>query len=378
MQVFKLFLQIINKNKVSVFMTLIIAFVFSIIFVKNNDSQFSIQKATIAIVDRDQSEASKALVANMQQMTDVKDIAEDKIETSLFYKEVEYVLYIPKGYEQQLKANQEVDLGKKQIPDSASAYIVDNYVQAFTNTLQNYVVFGNVSSMSEAIKLTNQDVTMAIDTEQIGSETASSIHYYFNFLCYSFFSSLIWGIGIVMVALNKVDIKRRNAISPVSNLKMNVQLSLGATVLGVILFALSVIFAFAFFDKDLQSIGSYLYFVNLLVLLFPCLGLAYLIGISIRKAEAINGISNILCLGLAFLGGCFVPQAILSESVLQISRFTPSYWFVNSNDRIATLTSLDMKFLTPIYQNMAILFGFGLLFFALAIGMSYYKRKNII
>ncbi|MDL2276056.1 ABC transporter permease [Breznakia sp. OttesenSCG-928-G09] len=377
MQVFKLFFQIINKNKVSVFMTLFIAFAFSIIFVKSNGDQFVIQKADIAIVDKDQSESSKALIKYMAGNTNVKDIDEDMIEDALFYQDIEYVMYIPKGYEGQIKQNKEIALEKKQVPDSASAYIVDSYAESFTNTIRGYYAHGDVS-IKEAVKKANKDLALEVSSENIVGEKTEPIHFYFNFLCYSFFCSLIWGIGAVMVSLNKVDIKRRNVVSPISNLKMNVQLSMGAGVLGVVLFVVSVIFAYVFFGDGMKATGSYLYILNLVALLFPCLGLSYLIGSAIKKAEAINGISNILCLGLAFLGGCFVPQSMLSDSVLMVSKFIPSYWFVNSNDRIYNLTSLDAKFVDPIFQNMAILIGFGILFFVLAILISKKTRKNVI
>jgi len=378
MQVFKLFFQIINKNKISVFMTLIIAFAFSILFVKNTGDSFTIQRANIAIVDNDNSEASKALTNYMEERTDIKDINSEDIEEAIFYQDIVYVLYIPKGYEEAIKANEEIVLEKKQVPDSVSAYVVDNYVDTFTNTVRSHYVYASNPIMKEAIQKANVDLALEVTLESVTGEDKEPIQYFFNFLCYSFFCSLIWGLGVVMIAMNKVDIKRRNAVSPISNLKMNIQLALGASIFGIVLFGLSCLFAFTVFGEGMKTIGSYLYLINLVVLIFPCLGLAYLIASAIKKPEAINGISNIVCLALAFLGGCFVPQVMLSESVLTIAKFTPSYWFVNTNDKIFALTSLNDKALFPIYQNMLILLGFGVVFFTLAFMFNKIKRKNIL
>lgn len=378
MQVFKLFFQIINKNKISVFMTLIIAFAFSIMFVKTSGDSFTIQRANIAIVDNDNSEASKALTEYMSERTDIKDIDEADIEEAIFYQDIVYVLYIPEGYEDAIKANEEIVLEKKQVPDSASAYVVDNYADAFSNTVRSHYAYASTPSMKDAIKAANTDLELEVTSESVTGEDKEQIQYYFNFLCYSFFCSLIWGLGVVMVSMNRVDIKRRNVVSPVSNLKMNVQLALGAGVFGAVLFGLSCLFAYTVFGDGMTATGSYLYLINLAVLVFPCLGLAYLIASAIKKPEAINGVSNILCLALAFLGGCFVPQSMLSDSVLTISKFTPSYWFVNSNDKIFELTSLTEKTLTPIFQNMLVLVAFGVVFFALAFIFNRIKRKNVI
>jgi len=378
MQVFKLFFQIINKNKISVLITLIITFAVSILFLKNTGNSLTIQRANIAVVDRDQSVASKALTKYMHKRTDVKDINEQDIEEAIFYKDIEYVLYIPKGYEDAIKANEEIVLEKKQVPDSASAYVVDNYVDAFSNTVRSHYAYAQDPVMEDAIKAANRDLALEVVSQSITGEDKEPIQFYFNFLCYSFFSALIWGLGVVMISMNKVDIKRRNVVSPVSNLKMNTQLALGAAVFGVLLFGISCLFAYTVFGDGMNAVGSYLYLINLAILVFPCLGLAYLIASAIKKSETISGVSNILCLALAFLGGCFVPQAVLSDSVLVISKLIPSYWFVNTNDRIYELTSLNSKALTPIYQNMMILFGFGVIFFVVAFTINKIKRKNII
>ena len=39
-------------------------------------------------------------------------------------------------------------------------------------------------------------------------------------------------------------------------------------------------------------------------------------------------IANVVGLGMSFLCGIFVPQAILSDNLLQVSRFLPAYWYV--------------------------------------------------
>lgn len=377
MQVFKLFFHIIYRYKLSVFVSLFIAFGFSIMFVKSGGSDFKVQKADIAIIDNDQSTASKALSNFLDESTNVKAIHEDKIEEAIFYKDIEYVLYIPKGFEVSIQQGEKIKLEKKQVEQSMSAFVVDNFVQAYVNTLHNYLTYGN-KTLDNAIQATNVDMAIKIESESVHSNKPTGIHYYFNFLAYSFFIVLISAIATVMIALNRSDIKRRNTVSPVSNVKMNISIGFASTIFGIFIFTISTVFAYLMFSKGMQSLGAYLYLINLAVLLIPATGLAYLISSAIKNPEAINGISNIVCLGLAFLGGSFVPQEMLSESVLNVARFTPTYWFVNSNDRIMALTSLDAKYVQPIYFNMLILLGFGVIFFSVALWFTNQQRKNIV
>ena len=48
-------------------------------------------------------------------------------------------------------------------------------------------------------------------------------------------------------------------------------------------------------------------------------------------------VSNTFGLGFAFLGGVFVPLDIFSDTLLIVSRFTPTYWYVTANNAIGEL-----------------------------------------
>jgi ABC-2 type transport system permease protein len=50
---------------------------------------------------------------------------------------------------------------------------------------------------------------------------------------------------------------------------------------------------------------------------------------------------NVLTLGMSFISGVFVPQAILGKTVLTIAQFTPVFWFVKAN--IAIESQIDFS-----------------------------------
>lgn len=63
----------------------------------------------------------------------------------------------------------------------------------------------------------------------------------------------------------------------------------------------------------------------------------------------------------------FVPQEFLGEGVLRIASFTPAYWYVNTNNAIATLGTYNLANMKIILLNMLIVLGFGVAIFALTL-----------
>jgi ABC-2 type transport system permease protein len=50
-----------------------------------------------------------------------------------------------------------------------------------------------------------------------------------------------------------------------------------------------------------------------------------------RNRAAISAISTVFSLGLSFISGAFVPQELVSESVLNVSKAFPMYYFIRAN-----------------------------------------------
>ncbi|MDH6366854.1 MULTISPECIES: ABC transporter permease [unclassified Breznakia] len=377
MQVFKLFFRIIYKNKWSVIVTLLIAFAMSFMFVQDSASSSIETKAKVVIADQDQSEASKALTTYLKDKVELQDVKEADIEDAMYYRQVDYVLYIPKGYEASLDSQAVIELEKKQLPDSSSAYVVDSYVTNYTDTLYAHATYGN-SDIKDVIKATNEDMKEEIAYTGVQQKDDLPINFLFNFLNYSFFSGLIAAIGIVMIELNKTDIKRRLMISPISNKSYNFQIALATITLGAIFVLCSTAYAYGVFGNAMKAIGSHLYILNLACIVVPSLALGYLLCVFVKKREVIGGMQNVISLFLAFVSGSFVQQSLLTDGVLTVAKFTPSYYFVRNNDLIFELTKMDSKQLTPIYQNMGIVLLFGVVIFIVAFIIQKQKRKNII
>ncbi|MNC77436.1 hypothetical protein D3C75_1293910 [compost metagenome] len=88
-----------------------------------------------------------------------------------------------------------------------------------------------------------------------------------------------------------------------------------------------------------------------------------------------SAIANVVGLGPSFISGVFVPQQFLWDTVLHIASFTPTYWFVQGNTRISTLTSFNWNSLSPVFYDMLIQIGFAVAFLSAALMLG--KRKQL-
>jgi ABC-2 type transport system permease protein len=94
----------------------------------------------------------------------------------------------------------------------------------------------------------------------------------------------------------------------------------------------------------------------------------------VKSESSIPAVSNVLTLGLAFISGVFVPAELLGSLVLKVASFTPTYWYVAANNRIAALASFNYASLQPVFSAMLIQAGFALAFIAIALVLGKKRR----
>ncbi|MCL2350653.1 MAG: ABC transporter permease, partial [Defluviitaleaceae bacterium] len=113
--------------------------------------------------------------------------------------------------------------------------------------------------------------------------------------------------------------------------------------------------------------------INALALTAVSVSLAFLIGQFVRKTLTLTGVVQTLALGLAFISGVFVPQELLADGVLAAARFTPTYWYVRSNDMLNASVNADMDIFL---QGTLIQLGFAIALFAIALVLGREKRAK--
>jgi len=135
--------------------------------------------------------------------------------------------------------------------------------------------------------------------------------------------------------------------------------------------------------KEYKNLGDMIFkahglifMLNSLVFTICALTIAILIGNIVNSKEAINGIVNVVALGSSFICGAFVPMEWLPEGVLKFAHLLPTYWYIRTNEALKTLEIVNLDTIKPILVNMAVIFGFAILFVFITNIVSASKRRT--
>ncbi len=82
---------------------------------------------------------------------------------------------------------------------------------------------------------------------------------------------------------------------------------------------------------------------------------------------------------MSFLGGIFVPREVLGAKVIALSKFLPTYWYVNAVEAIQEV-KINPSILKEFKINIGVQFLFAIAMFAVALAGTKLKsdaRKQI-
>jgi len=116
-----------------------------------------------------------------------------------------------------------------------------------------------------------------------------------------------------------------------------------------------------------------LFVLNSLILTILCLSIGFFVS-SFATKNSIDPIGNVFSMGLSFLGGSFVPQALLSDQLRTVGTFNPVFWYVRVNDTIGGLNGVVGDAWNGIVYGMMVQLAFAVAFFAVALVIIKQKR----
>ena len=379
MTVFNTFWKVINKYKgtIILFTVMLVAFGGINTTSSNNSLDFTNNKPDIIIINNDQNKGlTKNLISYLKENTNVKNIKEEEIDDALFYRQVNYIIYIHKNYRNDILSgiNPKIDIKTTGDYDSSLAEMI------LTRYLKTQEVYSKTTSNEEELieKInTNLKTKSEVSiTSTVNTDKTSKVSRYYNFASYSIMYTIIFIICMVLSSFNEKVIKKRTIISSM-NYKSHNKLILKASFLySIIVWLLFMILGIILFPDTVISLRGLIYTINAFIFTFASLTLALLISSLSSNKNVITGIANVVCLGSAFLCGAFIPTTWLPETVIKISRIFPTYWYVNSNDLLTSLEKINLNTLDPIIINMLVVLLFSLIFIVLTNIIS--KKKQIV
>ena len=368
MTVFKAFWKIVKKYKVTVILYTVMLIIFGGISISSGDNGFKYtdSKPRIYVVNNDlNNKLTENFISYLNKNSDLIKIKDNKVDDDIFYKDIDYVIYIPESYGSNVLngLNPIIDIKKNDSYDSALAQLlVEKYIK-----VQN--VYANMYSDENIIvDAINNNLNSSIDVDissSINISKTSKMTSYFNYASYSILAIIIYIICLVLFCFKNKDVSKRILVSSTNMSKHNKLLLLSSLLFCIIIWILFVLLGVIIIGRSLFSIRGIIYIFNMFLFIFNSLTFAFFISSIFSNKNAIVGIVNVVALGEAFLCGAFVPVEWLPSFVVTIAHIFPTYWYINTNNLLGNIDIINLTTIKPIIINSLVIICFMLLFIIL-------------
>lgn len=367
MIVFSTFWRIVKKYKGTILLYTVMLIMFGGINLTSNSTNdmFTPTKPNIFIVNKDSNMGlTKNLINYLKKNTNVVSLEDDeeKINDALFYRDISYVIYIPKNYSKDVLDKKDVTIDIKSSKDYTSS-LTEMMLDKYLNVQSNLVNITN--NQDELVNMINN--TLDVNSEVVVSSKLDNsylnrVSRYFNFGSYSLLAVIIFIVTLVINSFKENTINKRIIVSSFNYKKHNSLLMLSSFVYSLIVWVLFSLLSVILLGKDMISLRGILYFVNTFMFVMPTLSFGILISTLVNNKDSIGGIVNVVSLGSAFLCGAFIPTEYLPKIVLSIAHVFPAYYFIDSNNLLNSMEIINFSNLIPIFINYFVLIIFMLIF----------------
>lgn len=384
MKVFKTCL-LIARRCIGILISFVIIFLFISIFTSKiqgdaMESAFKGEAVPYAIINRgEETPLTEGLRTYLQTQSEEVRLPDDEmqLQEALFYEEVDYIIIIPEGFSE---AWPDAQLEVSTRPDSMQSYIMDGLVDSYFRqvTLQQALHPTEPEAAMEAA-LSDLSQSAAVEKQRFGSgqEMGEGYQVYFRMVGYALLVLIFQFISSVQMVFGRREIRMRHGIAPLSQRRLILEIvCYGALIsFGIVLLLMGI--GYGMNQEYFASGGGRL---TGLVLLNTAVFMLVAVGISVfcsqftHSSTAQSMMSNCVALSLSFLGGLFVPLTMLSDPIRQAARLLPTYWYVDTFEKINSLSASSS--LMPIWQGMLLQLAFAAAFLCLTMLVVHFRRAE--
>lgn len=394
MIVFKTFWRIMKRYWWIVFIYVAILTSLSVINLNAAPvTDFVDTKPEITIVSQDSSDlATKPFTKNfldyLSKNTKIINLKESETTDALFYQKISMILYLPEDLESKILSGQKVTLNYR-TSGNYTAELSKNLIKRYFELQRTEILESKNSSkeqsniLSENSEKIISNLNQRLDqspTVRLASKNAtnlSKIAAFFNFASYTIMAIILYVTCFINASFNKSSVKKRTMVSSLHLKKYNFSLLLANSIFAFSVFALLTTLSFFVLGNIVLTPFFIFEILNILLYTLAALTLAELVSTFNLSRDAVSGVVNLLSLAPAFLSGAFVPTYFLPSFVLTIAHIFPTYWFIDTNNKITTLTEFNFNSFLTILPNLLVLVLFSVIFIVANLVLSKKKRINI-
>ena len=394
MIVFKTFWRIMKRYWWIVFIYVAILTSLSVINLNAAPvTDFVDTKPEITIVSQDPSDlATKPFTKNflnyLSKNTKIIDLKESETTDALFYQKISMILYLPEDLESKIISGQKITLDYR-TSGNYTAELSKNLIKRYFE-LQRTEILESKNSSKEQSNILSENSEKIISglnqrldqspTVRLASKNAtnlSKIAAFFNFASYTIMAIILYVTCFINASFNKSPVKKRTMVSSLHLKKYSFSLLLANSIFAFSVFVLLTTLSF-FVLGDIVLTPFFIFeILNILLYTLAALTLAELVSTFNLPRDAVSGVVNLLSLAPAFLSGAFVPTYFLPNFVLTIAHIFPTYWFIDTNNKITTMTEFNFSSFLTVLPNLLVLVLFSIIFIVANLVLSKKKRINI-
>ena len=383
MQVFRYYLKIARSSLPTTIIYLVIFLVITLLMTtasSPNSTNFSAKKPAVTIINHDQGILSKGLSNYLTEKTDIVSVknTKDAQKEALFFGSTSYIVTIPAGFSDQFVAGQKPQIITQTSTDTDAKQadlLVQNYlrlaeVRRLATTNQSELVAGIARDTKEQATVALNDTTK--DSSELQKTTTL-----FNFQAYVILSLNLLIVAGIMLSFNG-NVQKRNLVSAVSFASIQRQIFAGSALVSALIWLVFLALASVLFPKTMMSQHGLLFALSSFVMSTVGLALGCLLGTIVRNRNVVSGVTNVLALGVSFISGVFIPQELLSDSVLQAARCLPVYWYVDANTAISRIDDFSFSAFLTVLSSLRVVAGFAVAIFFITFMVGRARKRRAL
>lgn len=376
MTVFKTYWKIVKKNIGIIILYTVMLLVFGTMNLKTNKNSFEYvsSKPDIIIVNNSSGIITDNLISFLKTNANVKNITDETdIDDAVFFRDANYVIYIPKDFESKLESGKEVNIDIK-TNNSYDSYIASELLNKYLDVFSKYMNLYNdkVVAIQKLDNTLNKKAGVVIENKtNLNSKTSL----FYNFSSYSIMAIVIYIICLVLSSFNDEKISKRTNVSGMNYKTFNNYLYISSFTFTFIIFIVYLILSFLILKSSILNINGFLYSLNMFIFFIVSFTMAILISNLVKSKGAISGVVNVISLGSAFLCGAFIPVKYMPSFALKIAHIFPTFYFIDNNEYIASLQNFDKASYEFVLKNFIIMIIFIIFFLILNTLLTRFKRK---
>ena len=378
MQTFRCFFKIIKANiKTMIMYTGLFIMLTLLLGVFFGGGFISFERASvnIGVVNRDNHPISEGLLDYLETLHTLVPMDDEMIvlEDAVFHMQVQYALIIDENFGAEFANNGGSGLWYISAPTNLNlSIIIRRQIDTFLQTVMGYMVAG--FDYSEAIDLAQQDQLQVVTL--LSPNEGTQISLYFNSLVYLFKSLIVMTLGFVLMVFRERDLASRIEVSPTTPKHRTFWLTLACLSTAFGMWVLVMIPAQFLHHDSLFSTRGSLHVLNSLVLAIVCVCIGVLVTRVAKNEEALIRITTLIAMLSGFTGGAFMPIDQMNDVLLTASRFTPAFWYGQSNQILLNdVIGLEVN-MSEFWVGIGIQLCFAAALFAIALVIGREKQAQ--